>query len=361
MASIIDAAVAKIKPRGYPSKVVAVKARAGASRAEGDETLKDVHVLIPRPPMELIVEGISERFTAHRLWEVDDREAWFREFGPKVRGIGAVMHERIDGAFMDRLPNLEIVSNFGVGYDTVDAREAGRRGVIVTNTPDVLTDEVADLALGLLLATIRELPQADRYLRAGKWVEKGDYPLTATLRNRKVGILGLGRIGKAIARRLEGFDTAISYYGRSRQADVSYPYYDNAVALAQAVDVLIVVTPGGAETRHLVNAEVLKALGPNGILVNVARGSVVDTQALIEALRSKAILTAGLDVFEGEPKVPQELIDMDHVVLLPHVGSASIETRRGMGQLVVDNLVSWFSGKGPVTPVPETPWTAGKA
>jgi lactate dehydrogenase-like 2-hydroxyacid dehydrogenase len=323
--------------------------------------LKDVHVLIPRPAMKLIVDGIDERFTAHHLWEAGDREAWFREFGPKVRGVGAVMHERIDGAFMDRLPNLEIVSNFGVGYDTVDAREAARRGVIVTNTPDVLTEEVADLALGLLLATVRELPQADRYLRAGEWVEKGDYPLTATLRNRKVGILGLGRIGKAIARRVEGFGLPVSYYGRSRQADVAYPYYDNPVALARDVDILIVVTPGGAETRHLVNAEVLKALGPDGILVNVARGSVVDTQALIEALRAKTILTAGLDVFEGEPKVPQELIDMDHVVLLPHVGSASIETRRSMGQLVVDNLVSWFSGKGPVTPVPETPWNGQKA
>src|SRR5919107_1281 len=342
MASIIDAAVAKIKPRGYPSKVVAAKHCAGTCPAQGDETLKDVHVLIPRPAMKLIVDGIDERFTAHHLWEAGDREAWLREFGPKVRGVGAVMHERIDGAFMDRLPKLEIVSNFGVGYDTVDAREAARRGVIVTNTPDVLTEEVADLAVGLLLATVRELPQADRYLRAGKWVGKGDYPLTATLRNRKVGILGLGRIGKAIARRLEGFGLPISYYGRSRQADVAYPYYDNPVALAQAVDVLMV-------------------LGPDGILVNVARGSVVDTQALIEALRSKTILTAGLDVFEGEPKVPQELIDMDHVVLLPHVGSASIETRRAMGQLVVDNLVSWFSGKGPVTPVPETPWNGQKA
>jgi lactate dehydrogenase-like 2-hydroxyacid dehydrogenase len=321
--------------------------------------LKDVHVLIPRPAMPMIMEGIAERFTAHRLWEVPDREAWFREFGPQVRGVGAVMHEHVNAAFMDRLPKLEIVSNFGVGYDTVDAREAARRGVMVTNTPDVLTDEVADLALGLLLATLRELPQADRYLRAGKW-PKGDYPLTATLRNRKVGILGLGRIGKAIARRLEGFDVAISYYGRSKQADVPYPYFDNAAALARTVDVLIVVTPGGAETRHLVNAEVLAALGPNGILINVARGSVVDTTALIEALRSKTILSAGLDVFEGEPKVPEELIAMDHVVLLPHVGSASIETRRGMGQLVIDNLVSWFSGKGPLTPVAETPWPRPK-
>ena len=317
-------------------------------------------MVIPRPAMKLIVDGISEHFTAHKLWEVPDQEAWFRQFGPQVRAIGAVMHARIDGGFMGRLPKLEIVSNFGVGYDSVDVRAAAQRGIVVTNTPDVLTEEVADLALGLLLATVRELPQADRYLRAGRWLE-GDYRLSPTLRNRKVGILGLGRIGKAIARRLEGFGLPVSYYGRKRQADVSYPYYDSAAALARDVDVLMVVTPGGGETRHLVNAEVLKALGPDGILINVARGSVVDTQALIEALRTKTILTAGLDVFEDEPRVPQELIEMDHIVLLPHVGSASIETRNAMGRLVVDNLVSWFSGKGPLTPVPETPWTGRKA
>jgi lactate dehydrogenase-like 2-hydroxyacid dehydrogenase len=313
------------------------------------------------PMMPLIMEGIGQAFDLHKAWEAPDRDALIAELAPRIRGLAPGSHYHVDGALMDKLPKLEIIANFGVGYDTIDAAEAGRRGVIVTNTPDVLTEEVADLAVGLLLATVRELPQADRYLRAGKWVERGDYPLTATLRNRKVGILGLGRIGKAIARRVEGFGLLVSYYGRSRQADVAYPYYDNPATLAREVDVLIVVTPGGPETRHLVNAEVLKALGPDGILVNVARGSVVDTQALIEALRAKTILTAGLDVFEGEPKVPQELIDMDHVVLLPHVGSASIETRRSMGQLVVDNLVSWFSGKGPVTPVPETPWNGQNA
>src|ERR687890_2851567 len=238
MASIIDAAVAKIKPRGYPSKVVAAKHCAGTCPAQGDETLKDVHVLIPRPAMKLIVDGIDERFTAHHLWEAGDREAWFREFGPKVRGIGAVMHERIDGAFMDRLPKLEIVSNFGVGYDTVDAREAARRGVIVTNTPDVLTEEVADLAVGLLLATVRQLPQVDRYLRAGKWLEK-EYPLTATLRGRTAGIVGLGRIGKAIATRLEAFGLCIVYYGRRQQEDVPYRFYSSLLDMARDVDTLM--------------------------------------------------------------------------------------------------------------------------
>jgi lactate dehydrogenase-like 2-hydroxyacid dehydrogenase len=224
----------------------------------------------------------------------------------------------------------------------------------------VLTDEVADLAIGLLLCTVRELPQSDRYLRAGKWLEK-HYPLTTTLRGRKVGILGLGRIGKAIGKRLDAFGIEVAYHGRSRQADVSYRHYPSLVEMARDVDVLMCVAPGGAETKHLVNAEVLTALGPNGILINVARGSVVQERALIEALRSKAILSAGLDVFEDEPRVPPELIAMEHIVLLPHVGSASVHTRNAMGQLVVDNLASWFSGKGPLTPVAETPWTGRAA
>jgi lactate dehydrogenase-like 2-hydroxyacid dehydrogenase len=238
----------------------------------------------------------------------------------------------------------------------VDVAEAARRGVTVTNTPDVLTDEVADLAVGLLIATVRRLPQVDRYLRAGKWLEK-PYPLTGTLRGRRVGIVGLGRIGKAIARRLEAFDLPIAYHGRSRQEDVAYAYHPTLVGLAEAVDVLVLVTPGGPETKGMVDAGVLRALGPDGVLINVARGSVVDERALIEALRDGVIASAGLDVFEDEPRVPAELVAMDHVVLLPHVGSASVHTRNAMGQLVVDNLASWFAGRGPVTPVPETPWS----
>jgi lactate dehydrogenase-like 2-hydroxyacid dehydrogenase len=256
---------------------------------------------------------------------------------------------------MDALPNLEIVANFGVGYDNVEVAEAAKRGIVVTNTPDVLNEEVADTAMGLLLAAVRQIPQADRYLRAGRWPEK-PYPLTASLRGRKAGILGLGRIGKTIAQRLETFGITVAYHGRSQQADVPYAYYPTLVGLAEAVDILIVIIPGGSSTYRIVNAEVLKALGPDGILINVARGTVVDEPALIEALRSGTILTAGLDVFEHEPTVPQELIDMEHVVLLPHVGSATVHTRNAMGQLVADNLVSWLSGNGPLTPVAETPW-----
>jgi lactate dehydrogenase-like 2-hydroxyacid dehydrogenase len=329
-----------------------------ADMGEAGASLKRVEVLVPGQIMPLIAEGVATHFTAHRGFDGEDRDSVLREIGPRIRGM-AVSGQRVDGPLMDRLPNLEIVANMGVGYDTIDAVEAGRRGIVVTNTPDVLNEEVADLAVGLLLATVRQLPQVDRYLRAGKWLER-HYPLTATLRGRTIGILGLGRIGKAIAKRLEAFGLDIAYHGRQEQPGVRYRYYPTLVELAQAVDVLIVVTPGGPNTRHLINAEVLEALGPNGVLINVARGSVVDEQALIRALKAKTILTAGLDVFEEEPRVPRELIDMEHVVLLPHVGSASVHTRNAMGQLVVDNLVSWFSGKGPLTPVAETPWT-GKA
>lgn len=313
-------------------------------------------VLMTGPMQPIVAETLAKACTVHRLWEVPDRDAFLREVGPRIRGVAtSTGHGGTNGSLFDQLPKLEILASFGVGYDNVDVAEAARRGIIVTNTPDVLNDEVADLALGLLLATVRQLPQSDRYLRQGSWLE-GSFPLTATLRGRKVGIVGLGRIGKAIAQRVEAFGLTVMYHGRSQQADVPYPYAPTIVGLAEAVDVLIVIIPGGAATKHMIDAAVLKALGPEGILINVARGSVVDERALIEALRSGTILSAGLDVFEDEPRVPQELIEMDHIVLLPHVGSATVHTRSAMGKLVADNLVSWFTGKGPMTPVPETPW-----
>ncbi|GJE55616.1 2-hydroxyacid dehydrogenase [Methylobacterium sp. WL9] len=305
-----------------------------------------------------IVEALDARFRMNRLDQAPDREAFLNEIGPRIRGLAVGSQTVVDAALFERLPNLEIVSNFGVGYDTIDALEAGRRGIVVTNTPDVLSDEVADLALGLLLATVRQIPQVDRYLRAGRWPEK-PYPLTATLRERRVGILGLGRIGQAIARRLEGFDVAIHYHGRSRKPGVAYTYHTTLMGMAKAVDVLMVVAPGGPGTDGMVDAAVLAALGPDGIVINVARGSIIDEAALAEALRSGTIHSAGLDVFAKEPHVSPELLALDHVVLLPHVGSGSVHTRRAMGRLLVDNLVAWFDGKGPLTPVPETPWSRG--
>jgi lactate dehydrogenase-like 2-hydroxyacid dehydrogenase len=313
-------------------------------------------ILLLGPVLPIVEATLREHgLGAVRLWEEPDQEAAMARAAEEVRGVTGSFAAHLDTALLDRLPRLEIIANFGVGYDNVDAHAAAARGIVVTNTPDVLTEEVADTALGLLLATVRELPQADRYLRAGRWID-APYPLTGTLREKTVGIFGLGRIGKAIARRCEAFGLKVAYHGRGRQADVSYAYYPSLMELARAVDILVVMAPGGPETKNAVGAEVLRALGPDGVLVNVARGSLVDEAALIAALTSGTIRAAGLDVFADEPRVPAGLVALDNVVLLPHVGSASTHTRDAMGKLVADNLVSWFAGRGPLTPVPETPW-----
>lgn len=318
-----------------------------------------INVLMPAPMMPLILRGMEAAFTVHKLWEAPDRAAALERIAPKIRAIAAgASHQPVDAGFMSLFPKLEIVASFGVGYDHVDARWAGAHGVTVTNTPDVLNEEVADTALGLLLATVRQLPQAENYLRAGKWLDR-PFALTATLRGRTLGILGLGRIGKAIARRAEAFGLKIAYHGRSRQDDVAYPYYPTLAGLARDADILLAIAPGGPGTQKIINAEVLAALGPQGIFINVARGSLVDDDALVDALRTGKILTAGLDVYTDEPQVPQALLDMPHIVLLPHVGSASQHCRDAMGQLVVDNLTSWAAGNGPLTPVAETPWRSG--
>jgi lactate dehydrogenase-like 2-hydroxyacid dehydrogenase len=264
--------------------------------------------------------------------------------------------ERLDATLFARLPKLQIVASFGVGYDHIDAVAAGKHGIVVTNTPDVLTEEVADTAVGLLLCTVRELPQAERHVRAGKW-PKGNYPLTrGTLRNRSVGLVGMGRIGRAIAHRVDAFGLPIAYHTREPRPELAYRHYPRLIDMARAVDTLIVIVPGGAATKNMIDATVLEALGPDGIVINIARGSVVDERALIAALKERKIMAAGLDVFVNEPEVPEELLTMDNVVLLPHLGSASIFTRERMDQLVVDNILAWASGKPPLTPVPETPW-----
>jgi lactate dehydrogenase-like 2-hydroxyacid dehydrogenase len=315
-------------------------------------------LLATGPLMAFMEEELGAAFTLHRLPK-DGRDAFVASIGPRVRAIATAGGAPVNGELIAKLPNLAIVANFGVGYDSVDAKTAAARGVVVTNTPDVLTDEVADLAVALLLATVRELPQADKYLRAGKWLER-PFPFSATLRDRTIGVLGLGRIGQAIARRLEPFGRPIVYHSRKPVPGMPWRHYPDLVAMARDADVLIVIAPGGPATKNIVNRTVLEALGPNGILINVARGSLVDEPALIEALRDKKILAAGLDVFADEPRVPQALAEMSNVVLLPHVGSATHLTRRAMGQLVIDNLKSWAAGKGPLTPVIETPWPPRK-
>ena len=313
-------------------------------------------VILLGPMKPLIVKGLEAIGRLHKSAEAKDLHSFYASHAD-VRAIAcAATSEYLGDAFMRRFPKLQVISSFGVGYDHIDAKAAAAHGVIVTNTPEVLTEEVADTALGLLLCTVREFPQAERYLRAGKWLEKA-YPLTkGTLRNRSVGIVGMGAIGQAIARRLDAFGVPVVYHARQPRAHLRYRHYPKLTDMARDVDTLMVIVPGGAATANMINAEVLDALGPNGILINMARGSVVDEVALIKALAEKRIMAAGLDVFAKEPEVPQELIAMDNVVLFPHIGSASVYTRDRMDQLVVDNIAAWAAGKPPLTPVAETPF-----
>src|SRR5471030_2083881 len=314
-------------------------------------------VLLVGAKKPVLIAGLEPEVTLHDYLAAKDKDAFIASVADKIRAIAiAYTANKVDAAFLQKFPKLEQISSFGVGYDHIDAKWAGEHGIIVTNTPEVLNEEVADTALGLLLCTVREFPQGERYLRAGKW-PGGQYPLTkATLRNRSVGIVGMGRIGKAIAKRLDAFGVPVVYHSRNPQAGVDYKYYPELIDMARDVDTLMVIVPGGAATQNMINAEVLKALGPNGILINMARGSVVDEQALIEALRNRTIYSAGLDVFVKEPQVPKELIEMDHVVLFPHLGSSTEVTRAAMDQLVVDNILAWLAGKPPLTPVSETPY-----
>ena len=297
---------------------------------------------------------LDSLFRVHRAAGANVDEVLARH-GAAIRGIATRGRDRLDEACFARLPALEIVANFGVGYDSIELAAAARRGIVVTNTPGVLEDEVADFAVALLLATVRRLPQADRFVREGGWL-RGNFPLAPTLRDRTVGLVGVGRIGERIARRLAAFDVPVVYHARTARPQLPYRHYSDLVAMAKDVDTLLAVVPGGPGTRALIGSRVLEALGPEGIFVNVARGAVVDEPALVEALRSRKILAAGLDVFADEPRVPQALLELDNVVLAPHVGSATHYTRARMGRLVVENLTSWFEGRGPITPVPETPW-----
>ncbi|MGJ4890933.1 2-hydroxyacid dehydrogenase [Bradyrhizobium sp. HKCCYLRH3099] len=315
-----------------------------------------VDVLIYGPLRPILEKGFPDSFNVHHATTQADLEALPADLKGRIRGVAVTFHTvKTDAAVMAMLPKLEIIASFGVGYDHVAAAHAGQHGIVVTNTPDVLTEEVADVALGLLIATCREFIKADRYVRSGEWEQK-PYPLSVgSLRDRTVGMVGMGRIGQAIARRLEASLVPVVYHSRKPAAGVANKHYPDLLAMAKDVDTLVVIVPGGASTNKIVNAEVLKALGPRGVVVNVARGSVIDEQALVDALKSGTILAAGLDVFEKEPAVPDALKAMDNVVLLPHIGSAAIVTRNAMDQLVVDNLKVWFAGKPPLTPVPETP------
>jgi len=323
---------------------------------DGKIAPETIDLLIYGPSKPIIDNGFPGQFVLHCFETTHDVERLSPAVAARIRGAAVTYNTvRGDAATLSRFPKLEIVESFGVGYDHIDANYAREHGIMVTNTPDVLTEEVADLAMGLLIATLREFVRADRYLRGGHWATQ-NFPLSAgSLRDRKVGMVGMGRIGQAIGRRLEASRVPVVYHSRKPAHGVPYQHYPDLMAMAEAVDTLVVIVPGGAATAGMINAEVMKALGPRGVIINVARGTVVDEQALIAALKSRTILAAGLDVFEQEPNVPDELKAMQNVVLLPHIGSASVVTRNAMDQLVVDNLKAWFAGKPPLTPVAETP------
>ena len=295
------------------------------------------------PLMPFLQEALEREYAAPSLADVGSATAGLTV---AVAGGGTV----IGTAEMDALPDLKAVANFGVGYDNVDVEEATRRGIVVSNTPDVLTDAVADLAVVLVLDVLRQVSAADRFVRRGAWAAGQRSPRTPQVRGTVVGILGLGRIGRAVAERLEPFGARIAYHSRSPR-DVAWTYHPSVLSLAHACDVLVVLTPGGADTRHLVDASVLDALGPDGFLVNVARGSVVDEVALVAALEEGRVAGAGLDVFEDEPNVPTTLFGRDDVVLLPHIGSATTQTREAMATMVLDNIAAFLASGEPVNPV----------
>jgi len=287
---------------------------------------------------------LESEFTVHKLHEAQDKGAFLKSVKDKVRGIASFGLMPVNGALMDALPKLEIVANFGVGVDQINLDDAKARKIIVTNTPDVLNECVADTGMALVLNTLRRFPESEKHLRAGRWVEKGPYPLTTSIGDKTMGILGLGRIGEAVAKRAIACGMKIRYHNR-RKKDVPYPYDPDPVTLAKNSDVLMVVTPGGAETKALVNARVLDALGPEGFLVNIARGSVIDEPVLLKYLKEKRIAGAGLDVFADEPRVPPEFFTLENAVLFPHVASATQETRKAMGDLQIENLRLHFAGK----------------
>jgi lactate dehydrogenase-like 2-hydroxyacid dehydrogenase len=310
-------------------------------------------VLFIGPPRAHLLGELSKTFTVQQApAQKDLDDALVARLGPHLKYVAVGGHPgSIDGTLMHKLPKLEIVSSFGVGYDNVDTKYAGAHGITVANTPEVLNEEVADTALGLLLCTVRHFPQVDRYVRSGKWAQHGDYPLSQSLHDRTVGMVGLGRIGKAIARRLDAMRVPVVYHARRPQPDVPYRHYASLTDMARDADVLLVITPGGAATRNLINAEVLEALGPNGILINMSRGSVVDEAALIAALAEGRLGHAALDVFESEPVPLPAVLQLPNVIVQPHQGSATLETRTAIGQLMIDNLSAHFAGRPLLTPV----------
>ncbi len=306
-------------------------------------------VLLAVPLMKDFMDSLHEKYRVYSWYEIEDQEKLLQEAGHRIRAIATGGHAGAERSLMERLPNLELMACFGVGVDAVDISYTRSRNIQVTNTPDVLNDDVANLAIGLLLASSRALVESDKFVRRGDWL-KGTMPLQKGIRGKKTGILGLGRIGKDIAGKLEVFGCDLCYHGRNEQPDVDYPYYPNPVDMARDCEYLIVICPASKDTYRIVDEKVLDALGPQGTLINIARGSVVDEPAMVAALKEGRLGAAALDVFADEPNVPEELFAMPNVVLAPHVGSAVTDTRKAMGEVVLKNLELFFSGQPLATP-----------
>jgi lactate dehydrogenase-like 2-hydroxyacid dehydrogenase len=309
-------------------------------------------LLVGRVMTDRMRETLAPLFTIHTLFDHDDQQAWLAENGAAMTMVLTDGHWGVRPEVMQHLRNVKMISCYGVGYDNIDAKACAAEGVMVTHTPNVLNVEVANTAILLWLATSRRLVRDDRFVRDGRWPGAAA-PLTRSVENRKVGILGLGRIGEELAGRLRVFNADISYHSRNEKPGVPYRYYGSLVEMAKDVEVLFCITPGGAATHHLVNRKVCDALGPDGTLINVGRGTVVDETEMVTALQDGRLGNAGLDVFEHEPKVPAELFGMDNVTLLPHVGSATVETRQAMGDLACRNLSQFLADGTVISPVPE--------
>ena len=285
--------------------------------------------------------ALAERYTVHKLHEQADPQAWLAEHGAKIRAHAG---SGVQADLLGKLPKLEIIAGFGVGTDNIDLKAAKAAGVRVTNTPNVLNDAVAELTIGLMIALARRIPQADQFVRAGKW-PAGSFGLFTELTGKTVGILGLGRIGKEIATRCQAMKMRVVYHGRKKQPAEPHIYYDNLTDMARDSDWLVLIAPGGQGTDRIVSREVLEALGPKGMLVNIARGTLVDEPALLDLLQNGGLGGAALDVFEKEPQVPEAFFALDNVVLSPHQGSATHQTRDAMGALLVANLDAHFAGE----------------
>jgi lactate dehydrogenase-like 2-hydroxyacid dehydrogenase len=307
-------------------------------------------LLLICPLYSATMKQLDDAYAVHRYYEAPDKEAFIEGVADRITAAATAGHEGMSVALMKRFPKLRIISCFGVGVDGIDVPAAKALGIAVTNTPDVLTECVADNALALLLSTMRRTVFNDRFVREGRWLQ-GGAPLADKVSGRTMGIIGLGRIGKAIAKRAEAFGMKVVYHGRRKQDDVTYRFYASPVEMARNIDVLVLACPGGKATEKIVSKEVLDALGPKRYLVNVSRGTTVDEPALVDALVNGKLAGAGLDVFVAEPRVPEALFKLDNVVLQPHVSSGTHQTRAAMGQLVVDNLAAFFAGKPLLTQV----------